>query len=242
MPYLRNGQEVELLMEKEGVCIVAPIDENGADYYAAYSICKSDMLDEPPKFLYDQEVLELSKKLDDLRDEYRKLCLDYSDIRIKLSSLRTDFASMIINKSDLLEAKTIHYFCKGEIAPRGLSFNNYELNKVKLTFSISLCDMKVKAYGYELNTEGGWSSGKIVDDIGLIIDASQEDLVKIAHSRQDGRTAFDDYYIMGADDIWLNEEFKRVKQNLIQRKLEVERETLRRNLAFYQNRLNSLKE
>jgi hypothetical protein len=244
MPYLRNGSEVELVAEIGDIRIVAPFRLNGeVDYSSVCKVVIDDLFDEPPKYIYDLEISNLSKKLDELSETYRKLVLSYSELQDRHSKLRTNLARLIINKEDFLEAKTIHYFTKDELHPRTLEADEYNINKNKIVFSIALRDMKIEAWHYELLSDSRYSSSMVIDEgFGFMFNCSEEQLIKAAHSRQYDRTMFSDYHIKSTEDKWLNEEFLGIKQQIVQEERQRTAQDLQLKISSYQTQLNSLQE
>lgn len=250
--YLKTGQEVIIDTQTETEVFVRPIMiiedyENNFEYEGEIIKVKpNEIFDKPPIAKINQEITEKIVELGNIKkiiiETNKELSkLNYDITQTKKTQINNE--KFIINRSELLTAKTIVLFPSGKIEPMRLESGNFSnFRGLKLSLSIDIYNGEESSWGYKLYFDSGYNvSEHLSKENGFLINPTEEEIMEICFKRQTIKK-FDDWIIKRTDDKYLTSENIMEKQKLIKSDNEVEIVKLENEIKQTTEKLNKLKE
>lgn len=173
-----------------------------------------EIFETPPTELIEAECQRIYDRMAIISAEKDKLEKEAGILRSEVSTLqktKTDLGKLIINRSEIKNAKRIILFEKDKIPPFIME-EGKKITKINLSYQISQWENQERAWSYELGWGDSWSSGQYFDeDYNLMFDLTDEEILRIAKERQI-KKVFPDWAIKSTPDQWLTEEMLKKKQ------------------------------
>lgn len=247
--YLSNGQACYLKEEIAGKFIVNKIYEfEDEDWGAQETTDNQDIVVDKvfykkPTAKISAEVKELQikkqheiKEIQELNNEKRKLRYEIEQI----TRTQINNEKFIINRSELMEAKTLVLFPKDRIMPYTLNDEGKSLRGLKVSFEIKISDGVQRAWGYKLYYDYGNDYGQyLCEKYGILINPTQEEIDNTIIKRL-AEIKFKDEQIAATDDKYLTDDLLKIKRNYLEASRVKKKESLEKTLKETQAKLNSL--
>lgn len=251
--YLRNGEAVELhdtitdgqyiierLFYYEGYDSSISCDPNGIREVV------SEIFMKPPLEKRHEELNDIIERTEIKKKELQEIESRIRNAKIELletEKQKTDIEKHIINRSELLNAKTITVF--DGYKPQTLTEQS-EKKSLYLTYSISVYDGKFNGWIYELDYEGRKGHNRYINlEHGILIDATEDEILEIGKQIVKNKKEISDYDLKRVDilpDEYLTDELKQRRFELVnQDKLNVI-EKQKNRIKEEQEKLQKLKE
>jgi hypothetical protein len=260
--YLKDGTKAALVAQTDKGYVVDPIevyrnymseDEESEEYEetsgkvklvdAVYAVAPKDVIEEEYKQIL-QKVEEQEKLLIEKRSELSKAKHELSQIERQ----KTDLSKMIINRTEIVNAKRLIVWIKGRIAPRIMDVKS----SLKLTVSYSISryagagEEKCWAYSAWSDYDGdkAWSTYSEYFDptYGIKADLTDEEILEITHNRQmNDIKEFDNWEIERCDEKWLTHQNIERKRSIIEKSNETAIRNAEQELITLQEKINKLK-
>jgi hypothetical protein len=250
--YLKTGQEIVIEAQTETEVFVRPIMiiedyENNFEYEGEIIKVKpNEIFDKPPIEKINSEVKEKINELYKISDAIIATNKELSKINYELAQAKKTQISnekFIINRSELLNAKTLVLFPSGRIEPMRLESGNFSnFRGLMISLSVSVYNGEESSWGYKLYFDSGYNvSEHLSKENGFLINPTEEEIMEICFKRQNV-SKFDDWTIKRTDDKYLTPENIIKKQELIKSDNEVEIVKLENEIKQKTEQLNKLKE
>lgn len=175
-------------------------------------------------------ISELRKQKDQLKYEIEQIT------KTQISQNK-----FIVNRTELLNAKTLVLFIKDRIMPITLMDKDRSFRGLTLTLNIELSTGTERSWGYKLYYDSSYSSGDyLCEKYGILINPTEEEVENTIKKRL-LEFKFSDYWIQKTDDKYLTPELITHKNGLIQSGNIIEREKLEKILKETQEKLSKLR-
>lgn len=215
--YLKNGQQA-YLKEQIGDRFIV----NRINYYIDYDSlgnereCEieqddeivNEVFDSPPTQKIDSEIKELESKKKIIEEEIKTLNNNKSKLNFEVSQIlktKVDSEKFIINRSDILNAKTLALFPKNKIMPIIRDSENKSMRGLRVALDISISDGKERSWGYKLYYDYNDNySEYLCEKHGILINPTQQEIDNVIFKRL-SKIEFSDYQIASIDDKYLSE-------------------------------------
>ena len=223
--YLIDGRKARLISQSEGEYIVRPYltyypesEEDEEEYSEANGAIESvsKIFKRSPIEVIEEEYKIISDRVNKLNSEYEEkrktLSTINQDIR-KAENEKTNLERLIVNKSEIKNAKRIVFFEADAIEPFIFEPTSGNL-KLSLYYDITLFGMEERVWGYTMSWER-WDNGKRYDPkYGLMFDISDEEILRLTLERQESMT-ISDWQLSRCADKWLSPSLKERKDKII---------------------------
>jgi len=254
--YLPNGQTVWLKEKIGNRYIINKIyeyeTEHGWDASYGEDMLVDTVYFEKPIEKFDKEIAELIQKRDGLTRECDAIPIEIRKLNNDLSSIKKNLItqnSFIINKSELINAKSIAFFVKDQIMPSTLKSDKFSyggFRGLKISMEISISTGEERSWGYKIWYEDDrYSSGDFLDPKeGIIINPTEEILNEIIHRRVrevDIKDQYLEHKIRNVPEHYLTTELLEIKRNIESEKLSRELEEKQRELKKISDQIENLK-
>jgi len=221
--YLKNGQQANLIEEIGNRFVVQRImtyenyDHEGGAYpceVEGNEEVVNEIFDNPPKDKIDSQILELEAKKKIIESEIQYLQTDKRKLSFEISQLGTtkvNSEKFIINRSDILNAKTLALFPKNRVLPILHDKEKKSLRGLKVTLSVEISTGKQNAWGYQLYENYDSSSDYLCEKYGILINPTQEEIDEVIIKRL-SEFEFDSRQISYVDDKYLSDKHIGIKK------------------------------
>jgi hypothetical protein len=175
----------------------------------------------------DKQIVELQKKISSLITEIGNLRKEKSELETTVKSIQKtqiDENKFIINRSELLKAKSLVMFRKDRIEPMVRHAEEKSMRGLKLNLNIELVDGSERAWGYSIYEDYTSSSDYLCPKYGYLIDPTEEEIMDVVKKRNE-IYQFSDWTISVTPDKYLNEEQLKIKnsQILLKKQTDIEK-------------------
>ena len=211
--YLKNGQQAYLKEQIGERFIINRINYYIGDDEREVEITGDDeivneVFENPPKAKIDSEITKLEEKKKSIEAEISKLNNDKSRLSIEVSQIsktKVDSDKFIINRSDILNAKSLALFPKNMVMPYIRKSEDKSMRGLKVISEISIADGSERSWGYKLYYDYNDSYGEyLCEKYGILIDPTQEEIDDVIVKRL-SELEFSEYQISCVDDKYLSE-------------------------------------
>ena len=188
--YLRNGEAVELheTLENgqfiiERMYVYSDYEGNEDAEPCGTKEVVNEVFDKPPIEKKHDDLIKIIEKTEAKNKELAEI---ETQIRLAKSELResekykTDIEKHIINRSEILKAKSITVF--SDYKAYTLT-EDKEKRSLRLSYSINIWEGKFNSWVYELDWEGRTGMSKNINPkYGLVFDATEEQILEICRN------------------------------------------------------------
>lgn len=244
--YLSNGQACYLKETIGSRFIVNKVfewdDEDGTqESIDSDDIVVDAVFKNPPTEKLDNKIKELIKAKDCLVEEISNLYKERTTIESELNKLKrmqVDKEKFIIDRSELINAKTLVLFKQRNIMPTILT-SEKNIRGIKLSLNIELIKGEERRWGYELYYDD-WSTGDyLCEKYGFLINPTQEQIDEVIIKRL-AEIEFSDSALSYVDDKYLSPNLLIRKNNYLKAKQENDKERLEKEIRITQEKLDNL--
>ena len=219
--YLSNGQSCYVQEQIGSKYIVRKIFEVDGDYgieeVEGDEVVVDKVFDKPPVEKIDAEIKELQKIKSDTLSEISELENRKRTLKREVDQITQTQISeqkFIVNRNDLLKAKSIVLFPKDSIMPMHRDVSNIYRSEYKIYLQVSVGDGEVQSWGYKIEAGREGISHWLCPKNGLLIDPTQEEVDAVIMERAKSGT-FPDYVIKNTPDNYLTSEQLERKTNML---------------------------
>jgi hypothetical protein len=247
--YLSNGQACYLKEEIGGKFIVNKIyeyegeetglletvDETDIVVNEIFRVQPTEKINADIKGLLSQKEL-VEKDIKDLTGKRQQLKYDIENIR------RTQISNekFIIDRSELLKAKTIALFPEKDVMPLRMFDDKNDFRGLRLHLEIDIENGKEFAWGYKIYNHCESYSYYLCKKYGILINPTEEEIEETIRKRL-AEFKFEDYEIARTADKYLTPELLTVKNNYLSNQKSIEVKELKKRLLDTQTELEKLK-
>lgn len=197
----------------------------------------------PPIPKFSSEVSELIKKKDELQQDIRLLMSEKSKLSNEVAKLNTTKITknkFILNKTELINAKTLALFAKDRIMPKVYDSKDKRFAGLKVSMETTVGSNEERYWGYKLYYDEGYASGDFLcPKYGILINPTEKEIEETIRKRL-LEFKFNDYEISRIDDKYLTPSQIEIKNTYLDNKRLREREKLNKQLVEIQEELNKL--
>lgn len=248
--YLSNGQAC-YLKEKIGTrYIINKIFEYDDSEYGQTEITDPDEIIVDTVF-FTQPIAKISNELKELKSERKVIYEELAKMRTEKTILKNELESItktqisqqkfIINKTELINAKTLALFPKGSVMPLTLENEDKNFRGLKIVMEIKINEKEERSWGYKLFYDQGSNYGTFLcQKYGVLINPTESEIEEIIIKRL-SEFEFDDYKIAGCNDKYLSEKQKQIKNKYLSEKEEKDSLYIEKQIKELSTRLNELK-
>ena len=247
--YLTNGQACYLKEKIGEKFIVNKVFEHehyyGDDSEIVEFIDENDIVVDvifkaPPVPKFSNEVAELIKKKGELQNDVRLLTSEKSKLSNEVAKLNTTKITknkFILDKTELINAKTIALFSKDSVMPKVMDSENKSFRGLKVSMEATISSSEERYWGYKLYFNEGYSSGDFLcPKYGILINPTENEIEETIKKRL-LEFKFDDYKIARVDDKYLNPSQIEIKNTYLANERLKEKEKLNKQLVEIQEKL-----
>ncbi len=221
--YLANGEEVKLIQElADGSFAIETIEvycdfDGNEDEQPGSRMIVDRVLSEPPVQKFADRVQRLREDLYHIEEQIESRNSDLWKIKSEIESLsktKTDLGNMIINRREILEAKTVHVFKQNNITPFLI---DGEDSIIRISFRMD--SGKVGIYQIHIDEEGSMGYSNAIDmKYGIMLDVAEEDLQRMTRERVGASKDLQrDWDISHTDDKYLPEDLIEKKREILRK-------------------------
>jgi phenylpyruvate tautomerase PptA (4-oxalocrotonate tautomerase family) len=201
------------------------------------------IFEKPPVSKISAEVKELQKKKKEIASEVTELESKIYGLNSQITQLtRTQISNdkFIINKTDLINAKSLALFPKDRAMPYTMLSSEKNFRGLKITFEIELSTSNERRWGCKLYHDYGNSSGDFLcEKYGILINPTQEEIDEVIKKRLQ-EFEFTPNQIKNVDDKYLTQKLLQQKIDFIASEKLKEKEKLEKLILDSQIKLNML--
>ncbi len=248
--YLTNGQACYLKEKIGEKFIVNKVFEHeqfyGDDSEMVEFIDENDIVVDvifkaPPIPKFSNEVAELIKKKNELQNDIQFLTSEKSKLSNEVSKLNTTKITknkFILNKTELINAKTLALFAKDSIMPKVYDSKDKRFAGLKVLMETTVGSDEERYWGYKLYFDEGYSSGDFLcPKYGILINPTENEIEETIKKRL-LEFKFNDYKIARTDDKYLTSSQIEVKNAYLANERLKEKEKLNKQLVEIQEKIN----
>lgn len=247
--YLPNGQECYLKEQIGEKYVVNKILTFEAEEGYFDVVDNTDIIVD--KVYYTQPIAKISKEIKELESRKKEKLNTIIELEKQVSQLtrekehieKTQISNnkFILNRSELINAKTLALFPQNSILPIIKENENSRFRGITLNIEIRLCEGKERSWGHRLYFNEGYSGGDFLcPKYGILINPTQEEIDETIRKRL-LEFEFSDYQLKGVDDKYLTPELLSKKNEYIASDKVKEREKLKKQLLETKEKLKKLK-
>lgn len=247
--YLSNGQACYLKEKIGDKFIVNKIFEYekffGEDSEMVEFIEDIDMvvdiiLKTPPVLKFSYEVADLIKKKKTLQGDVNLLRSERSKLTNEVTKLTTTKISknkFIINKTELINAKTLALFYKDRIMPDVMDCKDKSFSGLKVSMETRINSTDENYWGYKIYYDEGYTSGNFLcPKYGILINPTEEEIEETIKTRL-AEFRFSDHQISYIDDKYLTQSQIDTKNIYLSDSRKKEKEKLDKQLVEIQEKI-----
>lgn len=257
--YLQNGQEVYLKEKIGDKFIINKIytryDENLDEYFDIEdenSIVVDHLFDSPPKEKISSELVELEKRKDNIELEVSKLKNqkfelenDINQLESKIKNLQKTQISQdkfIINKSELINAKSLALFPRDSVMPLLVENKNNSFRRLGLSMEVELNGNEENYWGYKLYDydQRGIYGQHLCPKYGILINPTQEQIDETIIKRLSECNFKSGNQLQSVPDKYLTQEFLKIKQDYKQQENNNRINSIKKDLERLNKELSKL--
>lgn len=215
--YLKNGQQA-YLKEQIGERFIINRINYYVDYYDGDNEREveiegddeivNEIFENPPKAKIDSEITELESKKKSIEEAISKLNNDKSKLSLEVAQIsrtKVDAEKFVINRSDILKAKSLALFPKDSVMPIIKKSEDKSMRGLRVTLDISIADGKERSWGYKLYYDyNDHYSQYLCEKYGILIDPTQEEIDAVIVKRL-SELKFSEHQIACVEDRYLSE-------------------------------------
>jgi hypothetical protein len=247
--YLSNGQACYLKEKLGEKFIVNKVFEHeqffGEDSEMVEFIDENDIVVDvvfktPPVPKFSSEVSELIKKKDELQQEVRLLNSERSKLSNEVAKLTTTKITknkFILNKTELINAKTLALFSKDRIMPKVMESKDKSFAGLKVSMETRINSTDENYWGYKLYYDEGYTSGDFLcPKYGILINPTESEIDETIKKRL-LEFKFPDRQVATIDDKYLTQSQIDTKNVYLSNLKAEEKEKLDKQLVEIQEKL-----
>lgn len=222
--YLKNGEEVilhkaledsQFVIEK--LCVYSGYDGDDFTEPCGVKEVVNEVFTKPPIGKKNQEFIKVNKEFikvnKELKEVETQLRLAKNDLR-KVKDCKTNLEKHIINRSELLNAKSITFFCGYEHTTIKKDEDKESLN---ISYSVDILEGKIDSWVCALDWEGRSSYTDYINPkYGLILDATEEEIVKIGKQIVRDMEEIEDWDLKRIPDAYLTKSLRKRKIKILE--------------------------
>lgn len=247
--FLSNGQACYLKEKIGSKFIVNKIFEyeDGENGWQEISddndIVVDNVFNKPPIEKVDSEIKELSKVKISLNNEIselqsKKRTIEYGINQITKTQVNNQ--KFIINKTELINAKVIVLFPKGQVMPYTMDNADKSFRGLKISMEIKISEREERSWGYKLYYDRGNDYGTFLcEKYGILIDPTEDQIEQTIFKRL-SEIEFDDNQIAKCDDKYLTEKQREIKNNFLSEKSKKDKAYLEKQIEEATKKLSQL--
>jgi hypothetical protein len=225
--YLKDGSMANFIAKSDNGYVVDPLmtykdDETGEEWTEPSGRVKvvDVVYAHAPKLAFDQELKEISDKVEEFEKQLSDKRSELSQLEYKLKNTKTNLNQYIINREQLRNAKRLIVFRKDAICPMVMDGGkSYEFT---VSYKITQYKEEERCWVAELwseDRESRFGNTNYFDaEYGIMTDLTDEQIKEITFERQDkrGLKGFYENQITHTGDEWLTPVFQAEKRRLIE--------------------------
>jgi hypothetical protein len=248
--FLSNGQACYLKEKIGNKYVINKIFEYNDEYGYNEVVDNNDILVDvvyttQPIEKISNNIKELQAKEVAIRDSICELETKKTFLKVEINNLtKTQISNdkFIINRTELMKAKTLVLFVKNRIKPITLNDSDKSFRGLKLVTEISISTGEERSWGYKLYYDYNPFSGDyLCEKYGILIDPTEQDIEDTIRKRV-LEFKFSDYTIEQTDDKYLTDELLERKNLLILNKKLSEKIRLEKILVETQESLSKFED
>lgn len=251
--FLEDGRQAKLIAKTDKGYVVDPMavyqDYETEEEYTEETgnvVQVSKVFKVAPLDVVNAEYKEV---LDKIAEQEAVLCQKRSELskaKHELSQIekqKTDLGKMIINRTELVNAKRLIVWIKDRIAPRVMDVRSSL--KLIISYTVSRYESEEKCWAYstwsDYENDKGWStySEYFDPEYGVKADLTDDEILQITHQRQ-LKNKFDSYALKSTDPKWLTPENIEKRSELNEQENKNMLKVAEKNLAEAQEKYNKL--
>lgn len=246
--FLSNGQACYLKEKIGSKYIVNKVfeyedEENGwQEVQDVNDIVVDAVFYKPPIEKIDAEIKELQLKKKQTLSEITELESKRQTVKNEVEQItktQVSNSKFIINRSDLINAKTLALFMKDRPLPKLMDSSNKSFRGLKVLLTVEILTGLERSWGYSLYYDYDGSSDYLCEKYGILINPTQEEIDDIIVKRL-SEFKFSDYWMNGVDDKYLTAEQLKKKNEYLESKRVKEKEKLEKELSEIQKKISNL--
>lgn len=224
--YLKDGRKANYESKLDSDKHLVKVYTIYYDYEEKYedlgeTIIVDKVFKEAPVQIFSERIKQLEEQKMSLTKEVQQLNIDKRELTNYITQ-KTSFKKHIINKKELMSAKSIVFFKKDWLTPE--TINQDRIRGLKIGLSISVFKNEERAWGYRLYYDYGDYTDSIVDhNENILIDKTQDEIdvaiVERINKIQDP-TKISNRAWLNVDDKYLTKELLKYKQDIIKKEHE----------------------
>lgn len=189
------------------------------------------------------EIVELKEQKDSLLSCLLELNTQKRTLQKEIEQVtKTQISNekFIINRSDLINAKSVALFEKDRINPIVKENNNKDFRGISISMEVKIGEGLERFWGHRIsNFEGYQSSNFLCPKYGLLINPTEDEIIETAKKRA-SELEFGDYAIKNSQDKYLTPELIERKKDIIAKGKIKEKQSLESELKSIQDKLAKL--
>lgn len=246
--FLSNGQACYLKEKIGSKYIVNKVFEYEDEEYGwqairdANDIVVDAVFSKPPIEKIDAEIKELQLKKKQTLSEISELESKKQTVKNEVDQLtKTQISNskFVINRSDLINAKTLALFVKDRPLPKLMERSNKSFRGLKVKLEIEISTGLEKSWGYNLYYDYDGCSDYLCEKYGILINPTQEEIDAVIIKRL-SEFKFSDYWMKSVDDKYLTTEQVKQKNEYLESEKVKEKEKLEKQILEMQEKLSKL--
>lgn len=246
--FLSNGQSCYLKEKIGNKYIVNKVfeyedEENGwQEVQDANDIVVDAVFYKPPVEKIDAEIKELQLKKKQILSEISELENKKRTVKNEVEQItKTQVANskFIINRSDLINAKTLALFMKDRPLPKLMDSNNRSFRGLKVSLTVEISTGFERSWGYQLYYDYDGSSDYLCEKYGILINPTQEEIDAMIVKRL-AEFKFSDHWMKSVDDKYLTADLLKAKNEYLSSERIKEKERLEKQILETQEKLSKL--
>lgn len=246
--FLSNGQACYLKEKIGSKYIVNKVfeyedEENGwQEIQDANDIVVDAVFNKPPIEKIDAEIKELQLKKNETLSEISELESKKRTVKNEVDQItKTQISNskFIINRSDLLNAKSLALFVKDRPMPKIMDSSNKSFRGLKVSLTVEISTGIERSWGYQLYYDYDGSSDYLCEKYGILINPTQEEIDATIVKRLN-EFEFSDYWMKNVPDNYLSEAQKKNKTEYFESEKAKEVEKLKKQLQETEEKLSKL--
>ena len=243
--YLPNGQMCRLIEQiSDNKFIIVKIYEAEEYDVEGDTIVVDAIFDSPPTEKISKEIKELKQKEANLMLEVSRLQKIKYNIDIELAiAKRTQIENdkFIINRSDLINAKSLALFEKNRVMPKLKDSNDKSFRGLKVSLTVDIGNGDVNSWGYKLYHDYNENADYLCPKYGILINPTDEEIESVIFKRLN-EFKWDERELSKVDDKYLSESQIEIKQNYIKKQNELRVEQYKNEILKYDNLIHKILE
>ena len=246
--FLSNGQACYLKEKIGSKYIVNKVfeyedEENGwQEIQDTNDIVVDVVFNKPPIEKIDAEIKELLLKKKQTLSEISELESKKRTVKNEVEQItKTQISNskFIINRSDLLNAKSLALFVKDRPMPKMMDSSNKSFRGLKVSLTVEISTGVERSWGYQLYYDYDGSSDYLCEKYGILINPTQEEIDTTIVKRL-SEFEFSDYWMKNVPDNYLSEAQKKKKTEYLESEKTKEVEKLKKQLQETEEKLSKL--